>query len=191
MTQLIACSTLMPHIGARPRLAKFLSPYLLLANAEDYLGVGTLEETAQGLHWVLRDGTELDVAAVTHWSSLSRVSLLDRHADGGALRDEDGYPTRWALGMLASWPWTDPGGWLEFAKKLWHFSSMAFSLDHDAQGCTYHVSTFGWSGNEAAIRAMQSNDILWSSLWSASRVGGHYEFRLCNEDDSDADCGTQ
>lgn len=42
----------------------------------------------------------------------------------------------------------------------------------------FRLHTWGWSGNESLIGAMQRNVLLWVFTWVESRVGGHYIFEF-------------
>jgi hypothetical protein len=101
------------------------------------------------------------------------------------LLDADGYPTEAALSVVKLWPWQDKKGWFDFIKQIWWSTEygwnegesieLSFSIDKLPY---YELSTLGWSGNEAIIRAMQENTHLWDFVWYSSYVGGHYTFRL-------------
>jgi hypothetical protein len=99
--------------------------------------------------------------------------------------DEDGYPSEAALEIVRIWHWTDPKGWFEFIKSIWHLKSWGWDEGEEPGGWNnekkvyqYHISTAGWSGNESIIREMQKNDFMWSLNWVQSRRGGHYIFEL-------------
>lgn len=49
---------------------------------------------------------------------------------------------------------------------------------YDIETGILQLSTFGWSGNEDIIRAMQKNLMFWSVFWYESKRGGHYKFDL-------------
>ena len=114
--------------------------------------------------------------------------FYDSRADDEFL-DDDGYPTESALQLLERWHWADAKGWFEFAKSIWWSPDWGW---HETEGGEdrwlnqelppdahrYHISTGGWSGNEAVIRAMQSNSFMWALNWVQSRRGGHYIFEL-------------
>ncbi len=42
----------------------------------------------------------------------------------------------------------------------------------------YTISTYGWSGNELIIAALQDRLYFWDSCWVQSRRGGHYIFQI-------------
>ena len=99
--------------------------------------------------------------------------------------DEDGYPTQAALDIIQLWHWTDPKGWFKFIESLWAIKSFGWSegeTRHDYYKdkivYLYEISTAGWSGNEAIIRAMEQNVDMWEMNWVQSRRGGHYIFEL-------------
>ena len=106
------------------------------------------------------------------------------------LIDEDGYPTEAALTIVRIWHWSDSKGWFEFIKSIWHLASWGWSegeADHDYRKdekvYRYNISTAGWSGNEAIIREMEQNSMMWHLNWVQSRRGGHYIFELKDFDE--------
>ncbi len=108
-----------------------------------------------------------------------------RRLEQDDLLDEDGYPTESALWLLEHWPFEDPAGWFDLAKRLWHFQDLTWSEEvvvddfrESGKATHVHVSAFGWSGNESLISAMQANWMLWHQCWVQSRRGGHYIFEL-------------
>jgi hypothetical protein len=117
-----------------------------------------------------------------------------RRLEQDDLLDEDGYPTESALWLLEHWSFEDPLGWLDLAKRLWHFQDLTWSEEsvvddfrEGHQATQLHVSAFGWSGNESLISAMQANWMLWSLCWVQSRRGGHYIFEIPEMGDVDED----
>lgn len=95
--------------------------------------------------------------------------------------DEDGYPTEHALKIVEHWPYEMPHAFFEWLKPVWAFSTHEGFYNRD--GLTYYISTAGWSGNEAIIEAMKKNSMFWDLNWYSSQRGGHYVFRLYNEQD--------
>lgn len=101
------------------------------------------------------------------------------------LIDEDGYPTPSALEIVSTWHWSEPNGYFDFIKSIWWMPDWGWSEGNETDErddlklvYRYHISTGGWSGNEAIISAMQSNDMMWHLNWVQSRRGGHYIFEL-------------
>ena len=101
------------------------------------------------------------------------------------LRDEDGYPTAACLKLISEWHWEDPTGWFEFIHQQWYYSDWGWNSrvtahrwKEDEFVTEHNISTAGWSGNEAIIRAMEKNDMLWWSTWFQSQRGGHYIFEV-------------
>lgn len=98
--------------------------------------------------------------------------------------DEEGYPTEDAYLVIEKWHWIDEKGWFDFIKSIWHLASWGWKEKEephdwkDEMVTRYHISTAGWSGNEAIIRAMENNHMMWHLTWVQSRRGGHYIFEL-------------
>lgn len=108
--------------------------------------------------------------------------------------DDAGYPTQAALDVIKLWHWTDAKGWFKFIESLWTLKSFGWAegeAPHDYVKdkivYLYELSTAGWSGNEAIIRAMQENDFMWELNWMESRRGGHYTFELWGYGDEKED----
>jgi hypothetical protein len=96
--------------------------------------------------------------------------------------DADGYPTEEALDLIEKWHYNDPRGWFRFIANIWYLRSWGWAEDRtENDKYEYTISTAGWSGNEDIIRAMQQNNILWSTTWVQSRRGGHYVFEVNHE----------
>ena len=106
----------------------------------------------------------------------------------GQFLDEDGYPTEETLELIQCWHWSDCRGWFEFIKGIWWNADDAWdeikggndywlNEELDPETVRYHISTFGWSGNESIIGAMKKN-FMWNTTWVQSRRGGHYIFEL-------------
>lgn len=123
------------------------------------------------------EARRLDEAARARWQALL--------AQDGDELDEDGYPTDLVFERLKHWHWSDPKGWLAYAASLWHYRDSRWTESEephewraDVMVCRYRLSTGGWSGNEALIRAMESNHMLWGLYWLESRRGGYYAFEV-------------
>lgn len=92
--------------------------------------------------------------------------------------DEDQiYPTDEALELIKAWSYKDTKGCFNFMKEIWNYQNYFNSeIDHEKMVEIYHISTIGWSGNEAIIYALQQNFMIWHTTWVQSRRGGHYIF---------------
>lgn len=88
--------------------------------------------------------------------------------------DADGYPTEETERLIANWSHLDPVGWIEFVKQAWHHRYGSMS----SKGDFLHLVTGGWGGNEAIVRAMRDNHVLWSMLWESSHRGGLEVLRI-------------
>lgn len=107
---------------------------------------------------------------------------------------EDGYPTEKALEKIRSWemaegkiPQRSFHGLMDFVQEIWHWGERQYSQHRifdslDREAIEYKFSTGGWSGNEDIVGALQDNQIFWMLCWYSSRVGGHYVFRVRNEE---------
>lgn len=111
--------------------------------------------------------------------------------------DEDGYPTHHALECIERWPWEFDKQWFEFIRDLWHLRSWGWDegeTEHEFNKgrvvYRYNISTAGWSGNEAIVRAMEKNQMMWDMSWVQSRRGGHYIFELRDYGERDGDSET-
>lgn len=74
--------------------------------------------------------------------------------------------------------------WFALIYMPWWMPDWGWTCEEDVEddngfGVTrYHLSTGGWSGNEAIIGAMQDNWLAWGRCWVQSRRGGHYIFEV-------------
>jgi len=95
------------------------------------------------------------------------------------MSDDERYPTDEELEKIRTWPLTDPVGWLNYARSLWHIVEWGWPIENPA-GSFVLVSTGGWSGNEEIIYAMQEAHygLLWHMVWEQTRKGGHYTFLI-------------
>lgn len=115
---------------------------------------------------------------------------LKAEAFKDVLRDEDGYPTEKALELISKWHWSEFAQLMDFVESIWYLKSWGWTkkreenpLSNDKELLTrYYVSTAGWSGNEAIIRALEKNEMFWDNHWVQSNRGGHYIFELKDED---------
>lgn len=110
-----------------------------------------------------------------------RAEYLEADADGNG---GGSYPTEAALQRIREWSLVDDARqWhrphaealLEFVRALWAYADTGW----EQRGDYLYVSTYGWSGNEDLVRALQDNaGFFWHQCWVSTRAGGHYEFSL-------------
>ncbi len=98
---------------------------------------------------------------------------------------EDGYPTDEELARIKVWDCIkDARGLMEFVRSIWWQPDSGWSCDAtkddlDRPTLRYHLSTGGWSGNEAIISALKNSKThFWMLYWQLSRRGGHYIFEI-------------
>jgi hypothetical protein len=99
--------------------------------------------------------------------------------------DEDGYPTDEFLEWVKSYDVVEGSGfWFiqEVLSEWWPDGEYGVRVQRKYRGeRKVHVSTWGWSGNEELIAAMQGNMMFWVLHYYAHQVGGHYTFRFTEE----------
>jgi len=128
----------------------------------------------------------LEMADAYNTMKKQQFELLKEYTlEHSELQDADDYPTKDCLTLISEWHHSDPTGWFEFINQQWYatdwgweskvkphrFKENKFVMEHN-------VSTAGWSGNEAIIRAMEKNNMLWWMTWVQSQRGGHYIFEV-------------
>jgi len=89
--------------------------------------------------------------------------------------DADGYPTEETLEAIRDWDCVgrkQRDALLAFVKKAWRYADSTWAVGPEGL-C---VSTYGWSGNESLVSAMQENHVFWSLVWKQSNRGGHFVF---------------
>ena len=101
--------------------------------------------------------------------------------------DDDGYPSEEVLTKIKQWRHEnheDLLAWFAFIKPIWYYGWSERIKPHDIFPDKYDVKeykifTYGWSGNEDLVRAMEQNENLcWDFTWVQSRRGGHYIFEV-------------
>ena len=98
--------------------------------------------------------------------------------------DGDGYPTEAALKGIKRWLVDTSGArrdLMDFVKALWWMPDWGWQEFADKDATVYVLHTGGWSGNESLIGALRENFLWWAMSWQASRIGGHFEFRIKRE----------
>ena len=93
--------------------------------------------------------------------------------------DPNGYPDEAELEQVKSWPHTDLMGLMAFIQGRWW---PAHGDCWKIRGRHYSISTWGWSGNESLVEALQQNRMFWALCWQSSKRGGHYTFELPRQD---------
>ena len=97
--------------------------------------------------------------------------------------DEQGYPTQEFLDYIKFCTVTKDNA-LSFFKEIepyWEHGNWVWEDGrdyHDDPVKIVSISTWGWSGNESIIYAMQENFMLWTLFWVQHRRGGHYQFEI-------------
>ena len=96
--------------------------------------------------------------------------------------DKNGYPTEKTLEKIAAYdPRKDDP--YEFAEYLCENWVNGYPPKWDKKHGTLQLSTWGWSGCESVIMALQEGSgtpcipWFWTMFWHQSRAGGHYWFR--------------
>jgi len=128
----------------------------------------------------------LEMANAYNTMKKQQFELLKEYTlEYSVLQDEDGYPTKDCLTLITEWHHSDPTGWFEFIHQQWYATDWGWEstvkphrFKEDESVMEHNVSTAGWSGNEAIIRAMEKNNMLWWMTWFQSRRGGHYIFEV-------------
>lgn len=146
--------------------------------------------------------TKPDMAALIQQhriESEAAFSAAKKNLEQSGSRDEDGYPTQAAVDVISTW--YDPTysnksvhDLFDFIKSIWYMASygwheeiVAHPFRDRQQVRQLQVSTVGWSGNEAIIKALGNNESVWNSVWVQSRRGGHYIFQIDLDDSEQED----
>ena len=105
------------------------------------------------------------------------------------VNDDNGYPSDAELETIKTWPIAreeDVTAALAYVQERWiwpppYFTRESRRFREWKSGPLvrrYLVSTGGWSGHESLLAAMEENWMLWTMTWYSVRRGGHYEFRV-------------
>jgi hypothetical protein len=110
------------------------------------------------------------------------------------LHDEDGYPTQEALDYIKNWSIDSNNGEVKMGK---HFGKANYNelIDYIKSIWTYkdaieyengllEIHTYGWSGNEDIIHELKNTD-MWDLKFRCERTGGHYYFKVTDDNDFD------
>jgi hypothetical protein len=128
----------------------------------------------------------LEMANAYNTMKKQQFELLKEYTlEYSELQDADDYPTKDCLTLISEWHHSDPTGWFEFINQQWYATDWGWSSNvkphrfkENEFVMEHNVSTAGWSGNEAIIRAMEKNNMLWWMTWVQSPRGGHYIFEV-------------
>jgi len=128
----------------------------------------------------------LEMANAYNTMKKQQFELLKEYTlEHSELQDADDYPTKDCLTLISEWHHSDPTGWFEFINQQWYATDWGWSSNvkphrfkENEFVMEHNVSTAGWSGNEAIIRAMEKNNMLWWTTWYQSQRGGHYIFEV-------------
>lgn len=103
--------------------------------------------------------------------------------------DADGYPTEETLQRIEAWTietFRDFEAVMDFVGRAWRYEAWTKESQWKGEGelfpkLRYVFSTYGWSGNESLVTALESNTMVQAiGAWSWRR-GGHYEYRFPEE----------
>lgn len=95
--------------------------------------------------------------------------------------DEDGYPTDKVLDLFMSYEFkckADVDRFLEILEGVWYSGSDGYKRIKTEFDDLLMLHTFGWSGNEEVIVALQNNFIFWGIAFNAHFTGGHYYLNI-------------
>lgn len=101
-------------------------------------------------------------------------------------RSDNGYPTEEFLEWIRNYDIINGSGF-EYLQVIlsewWPYEDGAYTIQRKYRGeRKVYVHTWGWSGNESMIAAMQENKhLFWTVHYFAHQRGGHYTFVFTNE----------
>ena len=88
------------------------------------------------------------------------------------------YPTNKELKEISNWDIIKRGvtDLLDYIEELWWCDNTGFLLKGKRK-LRLELHTWGWSGNESVINALQKT-MFWFLCWQKSIRGGHYYFKI-------------
>lgn len=90
------------------------------------------------------------------------------------------YPSEPELASIVDWDKT-LRELIEFVQSIWEYDPPILRVgraEFDRKKCyKLEIHTWGWSGNEDIVHALNST-MLWFSFWQRSDRGGHYYFEI-------------
>jgi hypothetical protein len=93
------------------------------------------------------------------------------------------YPTDEDLARIRTWKIAnreDILDLLEVVRSLWHYADF-HGFEMNEERTNLKLNTYGWSGNESVVEALQENFSFWACCWRLHQRGGHYEFSIPEE----------
>ena len=89
------------------------------------------------------------------------------------------YPTKQELSKIKKWNVLKrPIDLLNFIRNIWWCGETACIIRNNPDTTLFELHTYGWSGNEEIINALQENPMFWMLYWQKSTRGGHYYFEV-------------
>lgn len=90
------------------------------------------------------------------------------------------YPSNVELEHIENWQ-GDLKSLIEFVQSIYEYDPPKLRVGRDGlrgKKCyKLDLHTWGWSGNEDIVGALQKT-MFWFTFWKSSRRGGHYEFEI-------------
>ena len=99
--------------------------------------------------------------------------MTSHHPD--PIPDKDSYPTGQQLHAIENWDILEERAedLLAYIKALWWAPDWGWRKTKRR----LYLSTGGWSGNEALIRALKRTPLFWDLFWLRGRRGEHHVFK--------------
>lgn len=97
--------------------------------------------------------------------------------------DNEGYPEDAELDEIRTWSHGDPMGLFSYLQCLWWDKDKGIKIRKAKSGLgnpiwRIELHTYGWSGNESLIEALEQNQMMQLLYWVESRRGGHYIYEV-------------
>jgi len=96
------------------------------------------------------------------------------------------YPSDEQLETIKAWDVLKTGikPLVEYVRELWKYGDDYTYLRKGKdklfkKPCMkFELHTFGWSGNEQIVYALEQNFMFWCNSWNQTNRGGHYRFEI-------------
>ena len=94
--------------------------------------------------------------------------------------DQNGYPEESVIRKIKKWDIMKEGvdGLLDLVEENWKYAEAGGFRLTGKQVRKLECHTYGWSGNEDIIQALEKNTMFWPLYWYKSLRGGHYYFQI-------------